>query len=80
MGVVIDIRKNPVLMRWEKEWSVSGRAAMLTDLLRTKFGPLPKWASERVQQATPAQLTRWGRKILTAATLEAVVGPKSAAR
>jgi hypothetical protein len=50
MGVIIDVRKNPVLMRWRREAIAEGRtedrtegmSLVLRELLETKFGPLPK--------------------------------------
>ena len=80
MGVVIDVRKNPVLMRWGREFLAEGRSQGINEvlqlLLETKFGPLPKWARERMAKSTPAQAERWAKKVLTAETLEAVLGKK----
>ena len=84
MGVVIDLTKNPVLMRWRREALAEGEALgeargmsrVLHEQLATKFGPLPKWASDRMAQASPAQVERWAKKVLTAGTLEAVLGKK----
>ena len=74
MSVIIDIRKNPVLMQWSRELLAEGKAAVLREQMETKFGPLPKWAIDRLAHATPAQLGRWTKRILTAASLEAVLG------
>ena len=52
------------------------RAQVLRDLLKAKFHTLPKWADEKLESATPAQVQRWLRKILTAETLEGVLGKK----
>jgi hypothetical protein len=51
-------------------------AGMLRRLLGTKFGNVPKWADERLEAATSAQIERWSKKILTADTLEGVIGKK----
>ncbi len=110
MGVVIDARKNPVLMRYFQEvaeeikaeafaegrelgvelgvergreqgreqgregGTLAGKAQLLEGLLTERFGSLPKWATERLHRATADQLDRWGRKFVTAATLENVIG------
>ena len=82
MSVIIDIRKNPLLMRWSRELfeegkaegAAEGRAEVLHQLLEAKFGPLPKWAAQRLKGANTSQLERWTGKILTAASLEAVLG------
>ena len=42
----------------------------------TKFGSLPKWVDERLEAATSVQVERWSKKILTADTLEGVLGKK----
>ncbi|HXQ25987.1 MAG TPA: hypothetical protein VN822_06240 [Candidatus Acidoferrales bacterium] len=84
MGVVIDVTKNPVLMRWRREALAEGEALgeargmskVLHEQLETKFGPLPKWAADRMAKASPAQVERWAKKVLTAGTLEAVLGKK----
>jgi hypothetical protein len=52
------------------------RTEVLRDLLKAKFHSLPKWADEKLESATPAQIQRWLRKILTAETLEGVLGKK----
>ena len=76
MGVVIDVTKNPVLMRWSREFHVEGMHQVLHVQLETKFGPLPKWAGDRMSKVTPSQIERWAKKVLTADTLEAVLGKK----
>jgi len=52
------------------------RLRTLRDQLRTKFRPLPKWADEKLESATSVQLQRWLKKVLTAETLEGVLGKK----
>ena len=51
-----------------------GKLTILHNLLDTKFGPLPKWALSRVRNATPAQVERWAKKVLTAESLEETLG------
>ncbi len=64
----------------EAEGIAKGRAEALTtlvhDLLAAKFGPLPKWARARVDSATPAQLERWAKKVLTADALDEVIAKR----
>ena len=82
MGVVIDVTKNSVLMKWRREAIAEGRAegvaegmaSLLHEQLQTKFGPLPKWVEDRLRKASPGQLERWAKKILTAPSLEGVLG------
>jgi hypothetical protein len=70
MSVIIDPRKNAMLMRWRNEALAEGEAKgeakgeargeargmlkILRELLEIKFGPLPKWAADRMAKATPA--------------------------
>ena len=53
-----------------------GKAQVLQQLLEEKFGSLPRWAAERLDNATPSQVERWLKKVLTANTLEGVLGKK----
>lgn len=52
------------------------RVQVLRDLLKTKFRTLPKWADDKLHSANPTQVQRWLRKVLTAETLEGVLGKK----
>jgi hypothetical protein len=54
----------------------NARTQVLRDQLTEKFRTVPKWADEKLESATPAQVQRWLRKILTAETLEGVLGRK----
>ena len=88
MGMVIDATKNPVLMRMRQEavtegrteglteGRTEGRTTMLMAVMKAKFGPLPKWASERIANASSVQLERWSRKMLVAGSLELVLGKR----
>ena len=49
---------------------------MLMAVMKAKFGPLPKWASERIANASSVQLERWSRKMLVAGSLELVLGKR----
>jgi hypothetical protein len=53
-----------------------GMVQLLREQIQTKFGPLPKWAEERLSQGSAAQMERWARKVLAAKTLESVLGKK----
>ncbi len=84
MGVIIDPRKNVMLMRWRDEALAEGEAKgeargmqkLLGDQMEVKFGPLPKWTADRIAKASPSQLERWARKVLNAGTLEGVLGKR----
>ena len=73
MGAHIDIRKNVILRDVWDDGRAAGASALLSSLLEEKFGRLPAWASARLRKATPQQTREWGRKVLTAQTLQAVV-------
>ena len=58
------------------EGEAKGKAEIVLGLIGAKFGPLPKWARARVAKAAPAQLERWALMLLTAETLDEVVGKR----
>ena len=86
MSEYVDIQKNVILRDIWRDGLTKGRAegeakgkaegalAILSSQLEEKFGPLPSWAAARLRKATPDQTRLWSRKVLTAATLESVVG------
>ncbi len=82
MGLAIDIEKNALLSEWHREardkgraeGRVKGMAALVAKLLSEKFGGLPKWARQRVDTAKPNQLDLWATRLLSADTLEDVIG------
>ncbi|MFN2350301.1 MAG: hypothetical protein ABR558_12160 [Thioalkalivibrio sp.] len=51
-----------------------GVADTLRKLIALKFGELPAWADERLSQASDEQLDEWVVKILSADSLEALLG------
>ena len=72
MGITTDFNKNPFVQDAIRD----DRAKMIRGLLATKFGKLPKWVDERLEEATSVRIERWSKKILTAETLEGVLGKK----
>jgi hypothetical protein len=50
-----------------------GRASVLLELLALRFGPLSAATRARVETATTAELDAWVQRVLTAATLDAVL-------
>ena len=72
MGITTDFYKNTFVQDAMRD----ARANMLRGQLDTKFGKLPKWVDERLEEATSVQIERWLKKILTADTLEGVLGKK----
>jgi hypothetical protein len=60
------------LQQGRRQGQVQGEAALLLRLAERKFGPLPEKYQTRVQQADAQVLLRWGERILTAETIEAV--------
>lgn len=51
-----------------------GHQEALRNLLKIKFGELPNWALQRVDEATPEQLHNWMAAIFTADSLESMLG------
>jgi hypothetical protein len=72
MGITADFTKNEFVQEAIRD----DRAKMLRGQMETKFGSLPKWVDERLEGATSVQIGRWSKKILTADTLEGVLGKR----
>jgi hypothetical protein len=53
-----------------------GQAQVLAQLLASRFGPLPWWARTRVEKATEIELNAWAKVVLSADSLDAVLGMK----
>ena len=53
---------------------VEGQAALLLKLLGLRFGTLSDDVRAKVQSAAPHELERWAEKMLSASTLEDVLG------
>jgi hypothetical protein len=51
-----------------------GEVIMLKRLLTRRFGPLPEWAEQRLEQASPQELEGWAERVLEAPRLEDVFG------
>ena len=72
MGITTDITKNEFVQDVIRD----DRANMLRGQLEAKFGNLPKWVDQRLEAATSVQVERWSKKILSANTLEGVLGKR----
>ncbi len=64
----------------EAKGEVKGKADSLKHLLTRRFGPLPKWATARIDAASIAQLDAWLDGIFDAQSLEDLLGPPPARR
>jgi len=49
-----------------------GEVIMLKRLLTRRFGSLPAWAEQRLEQASPEELEVWADRLLEAQQLEEV--------
>ncbi len=112
MNMVIDITKNPFLMRWQKVFLAEGLAkgkaqgmaegkaegkalgkalgiaegiakgqektlaSVLSRQLEAKFGPIPKWAKDRIAKTSASHLDRWVVKVVDASSIESVIGKR----
>ena len=56
----------------KREGKQEGQAALLLMLLSQRFGPLSEDTRARLEQADAAQLERWAKRLLDAATLAEV--------
>jgi hypothetical protein len=55
-----------------------GEVIVLKRLLTRRFGPLPAWAEQRLEQASPQELEGWAEHVLEAQQLEDVFAPAPA--
>lgn len=60
--------------RLRAEGEARGQAKTLVQLLTIKFGPQPRTVTDAVHAATTEQLTTWTARILTAVTIDEVLG------
>ena len=81
MGATINIEKHAILREirdvGRAEGKAEGKAELIAKLLTSRFGALPKWAAARIEHGTPPQLDRWADQVLTADSIEAVIGKRS---
>jgi hypothetical protein len=64
----------------EARGELSGKRELLLRLLRQRFGRLPATTTARIDKAAAADLTRWADRMLTAASLDEVLGTKTRRR
>lgn len=62
------------VLKWTREWERQGRQDFLVGLLESRFGPLRDRDRERVEGADSERLLDWGKRILTAGSLDEVFG------
>ncbi|QXP84030.1 DUF4351 domain-containing protein [Methylococcus sp. Mc7] len=72
------------VVEWTEKWKqqglqqglqqgiAQGEIALLRRQLIRRFGPLPEWVEQRIQQAPPEQLETWAERLLDAESLPAV--------
>ena len=70
----IEIEDNPILQDWMEEAGRRANARVLRMQLEGKFGALPQWVLERLKHATQIDLDSWFAKVVTASSLEGILG------
>lgn len=74
MGISLDIRDNKFFQEAYaagiEDGMEKGEATILRRLLERRFGSLPEWAQQRIEQANRVQLEELGLRLLDAAQLE----------
>lgn len=60
--------------RYVAQGRVEGRAALVTKLLASRFGPLTQQVETRIAEASIEQLDEIGERLLTAETLDEALG------
>ncbi|TBU93291.1 hypothetical protein DNJ95_12165 [Stutzerimonas kirkiae] len=59
--------------RWVQEGMEKGQVVLLQRQLGKRFGPLPEWAVQRIEQAGVEQIGEWAEAIFDARSLEALL-------
>jgi hypothetical protein len=72
MGVTIDIAKNEILRDLVRD----GQTSIVRGQLEAKFCKLPKWVDGRMANPKLSDVERWSKRLLTAETLEGVLGKR----
>jgi hypothetical protein len=57
-----------------------GEVTLLLRQLMKRFGELPDWVRARLEQASTAELERWGEELMETRSLEALFDPEPSAR
>ncbi|WP_142810906.1 DUF4351 domain-containing protein [Tepidiphilus olei] len=65
-------REQSALQQGLQEGVLQGEALLLQRMLTRRFGPLPEWARQRLEDATSNELETWADRVLDAARLEDV--------
>ena len=60
------------LEQGERKGRHLGEVNLLRRQVERRFGPLPSWVAERLEQASEAELEHWAERVLECATLEGV--------
>jgi hypothetical protein len=66
------IEDNEILREWLEREREKARAEFLRDMLQNKFGSVPDWADDLLVRASPADVQRWGIRVLKADTIKDV--------
>ena len=66
--MMIDLMENEVFA----EEILKAEAKMLLNLIQARFGAVPPWVFEKFEGAKEEQYLAWGRRLLTADSLDAV--------
>jgi hypothetical protein len=61
-------------MEGRMEGLIEGESRLLRKMIEKKFGTIPEWAESVLQSADSQQIDLWAESILTAESLEALLG------
>ena len=61
-------------LKGERKGELKGISKIVVLQMKLRFGPVPDWAQERLDNASEDQLTQWASAILTAQSLNDLFG------
>jgi hypothetical protein len=65
---------NDAERRGRREGRIEGESRLLRKMIEIKFGAIPEWAEAVLRSADSEQIDRWAESILTAESLETLLG------
>jgi hypothetical protein len=70
MSVIISIKDNVILQKIQRDGEIAALQRVVRKVVRNRFGSVPRWASERVKNASVPELEAWTVSAVSAKSIE----------